>query len=88
MSISAAFPVANTLYHKGARYSMIISYVTAASLVMIPMSIMEAAILGPKFTAVRILVSLPLVVAGLVSIEKLLLRINYRIPDAEKVSDS
>jgi uncharacterized membrane protein YraQ (UPF0718 family) len=83
-----AFPVANALYHKGARYSMIISYVTAASLVMIPMSIMEAAILGPKFTAVRILVSLPLVVAGSVFIEKLLLRMNYRIPDAEKLGGS
>lgn len=76
-----AFPVANALYHKGARYSMIMTYVTAASLVMIPMSIMEAAILGPRFTAARILVSLPLVILGSVLIEKLLLRSGYRMPD-------
>jgi len=77
-----AFPVANALYHKGARYSMIMTYVTAASLVMIPMSIMEAAILGPLFTAVRILVSLPLVILGSILIEKILVRRGYRIPDA------
>lgn len=75
-----AFPVANALYHKGARYSMIMTYVTSASLVMIPMSIMEAAILGLKFTAVRILVSLPLVIIGALLIEKILLRLSYRIP--------
>ncbi|MFO7730119.1 MAG: permease [Spirochaetia bacterium] len=80
-----AFPVANALYHKGARYSMIMTYITAASLVMIPMSIMEAAILGPKFTAVRILVSLPLVVIGSIFIEKLLLRMKYRIPEVQEV---
>lgn len=75
-----AFPVANALYQKGARYSMIMTYVTSASLVMIPMSIMEAAILGPLFTALRILVSLPLVIMGSIIIEKLLVRADYRIP--------
>lgn len=78
-----AFPVANALYHKGARYSMIITYVTSASLVMIPMSIMEAAILGPLFTAVRILVSLPLVIVGSILVERILLRSNYLLPDVE-----
>src|SRR6056297_489280 len=49
-----AFPVANSLYHKGAGYDSIITYVTAASLFMIPMSIMEASILGIKFTLLRL----------------------------------
>src|SRR6056297_4361660 len=49
-----AFPVANSLYHKGADYDSIITYVTAASLFMIPMSIMEASILGIKFTLLRL----------------------------------
>lgn len=79
-----AFPVANALYHKGARYSMIMTYVTSASLVMIPMSIMEAAILGPKFTALRILVSLPLVILGSVFVERLLNRTGYRLPEPLK----
>ncbi|MDZ7671240.1 MAG: permease [Halanaerobiales bacterium] len=65
-----AFPVANSLYHKGAGYSSIFTYITAASLVMIPMSIMEASILGLKFTFIRIGVSLPLVVISSVLLER------------------
>lgn len=76
-----AFPVANALYKKGARYSMIMTYISAASLVMIPMSIMEATILGPSFTAVRLLVSLPLVVLTSVMIEKMLNAKKYKLPN-------
>lgn len=61
---------------------MIMTYVTAASLVMIPMSIIEASVLGLRFTAVRILVSLPLVILGSLLIEKLLLNRGYRLPDS------
>ena len=78
--VFVAFPVANALYQKGARYSMIMTYLTAASLVMIPMSIMEATILGIRFTVVRLLVSLPLVVAFSVIVEKLLNRQHYHLP--------
>ncbi|MGM0601816.1 MAG: permease [Bacillota bacterium] len=78
-----AFPVANTLYHKGANYSSIFTYVTAASLVMIPMSIMEASILGIKFTAVRIIVSLPLVIISSIILGKFFNKINYEIPEVE-----
>lgn len=59
---------------------VLMTYVTAASLVLIPMSVMEAAILGPLFTALRILVSLPLVIIGSIFIEKLLLRRGYEMP--------
>ena len=78
-----AFPVANTLYHKGANYSSIFTYVTAASLVMIPMSIMEASILGVKFTAIRIGVSLPLVIISSILLGNFFSRIDYKIPEAE-----
>ncbi len=78
--VFVAFPVANALYQKGARYSMIMTYLTAASLVMIPMSIMEATILGIRFTVVRLLVSLPMVIVFSVIVEKLLNRQNYRLP--------
>ena len=77
-----AFPVANALYHKGARFSMIMTYVTSASLVMIPMSIMEATILGPRFSVIRLCISLPLVIIVAIVLEKLLLKMNYRFPDA------
>lgn len=78
-----AFPVANTLYHKGANYSSIFTYVTAASLVMIPMSIMEASILGIKFTAIRIGVSLPLVIISSIILAKYFNSINYKIPKVD-----
>ncbi|RLB72799.1 MAG: hypothetical protein DRH07_03620, partial [Deltaproteobacteria bacterium] len=58
---------------------MIMTYLTAASLVMIPMSIIEATILGVQFTVVRLLVSLPLVIVFSVVIEKVLTRQRYQI---------
>jgi len=78
-----ALPVANALYHKGARYAMVLAYVSAAALVMIPMTIMEATILGPSFTVVRLVVSLPLVIISSLLLEKFLLRSGYLLP-AEK----
>ena len=60
---------------------MIMTYLTAASLVMIPMSIVEATILGVQFTVVRLLVSLPLVIVFSVVIEKVLTRQRYHLPD-------
>jgi uncharacterized membrane protein YraQ (UPF0718 family) len=78
-----AFPVAHALYQKGARYSMIMTYISSASLVMIPMSIMEATILGLPFTMIRLAVSLPLVILTSVLIEKLLNIKNYKLPASE-----
>ncbi|MCC3144261.1 permease [Halanaerobium sp. Z-7514] len=78
-----AFPVANSLYHKGANYSSIFTYVTAASLVMIPMSIMEASILGIKFTAIRIGVSLPLVIISSIILGNFFSKIDYKIPQVD-----
>ncbi len=75
-----AFPVANSLYHKGADYSSIFTYITAASLVMIPMSIMEASIIGLEFTLLRIGLSLPLVVISSILLNKLFTRMEYRLP--------
>jgi uncharacterized membrane protein YraQ (UPF0718 family) len=77
-----AFPVANSLYHKGAGYSSIFTYITAASLVMIPMSIMEASILGLKFTFIRIGVSLPLVVISSILLERYFKGRDYKLPKA------
>ncbi len=75
-----AFPVANALYHKGANYSSIFTYVTAASIVMIPMSIMEASILGLKFTLIRLGVSLPLVIISAIILGNHFTNINYELP--------
>ena len=78
-----AFPVANALYHKGADYNSIFTYVTAASLVMIPMSIMEASILGIRFTLIRLGVSLPLVILSAALLGEYFKRRKYILPDQE-----
>ena len=75
-----AFPVANSLYHKGADYSSIFTYITSASLVMIPMSIMEASIIGLEFTILRIGLSLPLVVLSSIWLNKLFVKLKYELP--------
>ena len=75
-----AFPVANSLYHKGADYSSIFTYITAASLVMIPMSIMEASIIGIEFTVLRIGLSLPLVVISSIILNKIFVKLDYVLP--------
>ncbi|SDL29891.1 permease [Halarsenatibacter silvermanii] len=75
-----AFPAANSLYHKGADYSSIFTYITSASLVMIPMSIMEASIIGLEFTALRIGLSLPLVVLSSIILNEFFSRGSYELP--------
>ncbi len=56
----AAFPVAALLYKKGASVRNIFVYLGAFSTLKIPMLGMEIGFLGPEFTLVRTLVSLPL----------------------------
>jgi len=75
-----AFPVANSLYHKGADYSSIFTYITSASLVMIPMSVMEASIIGLEFTLLRIGLSLPLVVISSIVLNNIFQHDNYALP--------
>ena len=57
-----AFPVALAIYRKGARLAVIFSYIGAAAIVRIPMTIFEASFLGLKFSIIRLAVSLPLVI--------------------------
>src|SRR6056297_3836831 len=78
-----AFPVANALYRKGAEYDSIITYVTAASLFMIPMSIMEASILGIKFTVLRLGLSIPLIIISANILKFIFNKNNYSLPKVE-----
>ncbi len=76
-----AFPLANSLYHKGADYDSVFTYVTAASLFMIPMSIMEASILGIKFTLLRLGLSIPLIIVSARILQIYLRKIKYKLPE-------
>jgi uncharacterized membrane protein YraQ (UPF0718 family) len=74
-----ALPVAYSLYSKGARLSVIFTYLGAAAICRIPMAIFEASFLGIKFTAIRWLVSLPLVVITSMLLGNYLTKRNYKI---------
>ena len=81
--IYVAFPIAYSLYHKGAKLSVIFTYLGAAAICRIPMTIFEASFLGIKFTAIRWLVSLPLVIVTSILLGNYLTRRGYRV-SAEK----
>ncbi|HEX16509.1 MAG TPA: hypothetical protein ENF44_05245 [Deltaproteobacteria bacterium] len=74
-----AFPVAHSLYRKGAKLGVIFTYVGAAAICRIPMTVFEASFLGVKFTAVRFLVSLPLLVLASALLGRYLESRDYRM---------
>jgi uncharacterized membrane protein YraQ (UPF0718 family) len=57
-----AFPMAYSLSRKGARLGIVFSYVGFAGVCRIPMILFEASFMGWRFTAVRLVLSIPLVV--------------------------
>ncbi|CCU78431.1 hypothetical protein HSACCH_00611 [Halanaerobium saccharolyticum subsp. saccharolyticum DSM 6643] len=65
-----AFPVASALYKKGASPRIIFSYIGTAAICRIPMTLFEASYVGVSFTAIRWLVSIPLVVISSILMEK------------------
>ena len=81
-----AFPVAYSLYNKGARLSVIFTYLGSAAITRIPMSVFEASFLGAEFTAIRILVSLPLVILSSIILGNYLTRCKFRMSQPEMES--
>jgi uncharacterized membrane protein YraQ (UPF0718 family) len=74
-----AFPVAYSLFRKGARLSVIFAYVGFASVCRIPMTTFEASFMGGLFTAVRLAVSVPLVVVVSVAMGRVMEGRAYQI---------
>jgi len=60
--IYIAFPVGAALRGKGAGIGAVLTYIGASAICRIPMTIFEASFLGVKFSVVRLLVSIPLVI--------------------------
>jgi len=65
-----SFPVAYAIMQKGARIGVVFTYIGASAICRIPMAIFEASFLGLQFTAVRLAVSLPLVLITSIAFEK------------------
>ena len=76
-----AFPIAYSLYSKGAKLSVIFTYIGASAICRIPMTIFEASFMGMKFSVIRLLVSLPLVILTSMLLGRYLTKRNYRIQE-------
>ncbi len=77
--IYVALPVAYSLFSKKAKLSIIFTYLGASTICRVPMAIFEASILGLKFTIVRLLVSLPLVIISSILLGNYLSKRRYKI---------
>lgn len=78
-----AFPVAYSLYRKGADLGVIFTYIAASAICRVPMTIFEASFLGIKFSIIRLSVSIPLVIVSSMLLGKYLTRRGYAIRDGE-----
>jgi len=74
-----AFPIAYSMYNKGAKLNIIFTYIGASAICRVPMTMFEASFMGIKFTVIRLLVSLPLVILTSILLGKYLSKKNYNI---------
>lgn len=74
-----AFPVAYALREKGASLRIIFTYIGASAICRIPMTLFEASFVGVKFTIIRLLVSVPLVILTSILLEKYLNNKDYEL---------
>ena len=76
-----ALPIAYSLHKKGAKFGVIFTYIGASAICRVPMATFEASFLGIKFTAIRLLVSLPLVIVTSMMLGKYLTKIRYTMQE-------
>lgn len=69
--IYAAFPLAVALHKKGASISRIVIIISSWAVIKIPMLIMEFRFLGPRFTLIRYVISVPAIVILGLTMERL-----------------
>ena len=83
VQLYVALPVAYSLYSRGAKLSVIFTYLGASAICRIPMAIFEASFLGIKFTVIRMLVSLPLVILASMLLGNYLTKRGYKITEGK-----
>lgn len=76
-----SFPVAYALFKKGADLRVIFFYVGSTALCRIPMTLVEASFLGLKFTLLRLLIALPLVLFSSMLVGSYLQKKGYQISE-------
>jgi len=78
-----SFPVAYSMHRKGARLSVVFSYISACAVCRIPMTIFEASFLGANFSLIRLVVSTPLVIVSSIWLGNFLEKRNYRLSEGK-----
>lgn len=76
-----AMPIAYELYKKGARYPVVLTFLGAVSVGRVPMILLESGFLGYKFSIIRLIVAIPLVIATSVVVGKHFDRTGYKLPE-------
>jgi len=72
-------PIAHSLYRKGASWGVVLTYIGAGSLCRIPMLLFESSFLGIKFSLLRLMLSLPLVIGTSIAIGRVLEKRGYQL---------
>ena len=78
--LHVALPVGHALYVKRARLGVVLTYLSASAVCRVPMTLFEASFLGWRFTSVRFVVSLPLLVLASAILGGYLEHGGYRMP--------
>ncbi len=73
------FPIAYSLHKKGATLTTVFTYIGAAAICRVPMSLFEVSYLGGTFTLVRFVVSLPLLILSSMWLGHWLTKKNYQV---------
>lgn len=79
-----SFPVAYSLYKKGARLTVILVFLGAVGIGRVPMILFESTFLGVNFSAIRIIASIPLVIISGIILGRYLEKNNYKLPKTDK----
>ncbi len=81
----ASFPVAQVFIGKGSKLSNVLIFIGAWSTTKIPLLLFEASALGTKFTIIRFLLNIPVILIIAFTIEKLMTKED--LDDLYKISE-
>jgi len=78
-----ALPVAYELHKKGARFTVVMAFLGAVGIARAPMLFFESTFLGFRFSLIRLMVSIPLVLITAILMGRHLDRTSYSVPEEE-----
>lgn len=86
--IYAAFPIAQTLMHKGASIGNVVIIISSWAVIKIPMLAVEARFLGPRFTLLRYLWTVPSILLIGAICNRVLAGVDQQTQTADPASDA